>query len=257
MQHQLVIRRAGCRQDVAVARRSNADGRAGQASDVRLNDPRVSRIHVRLQVDQGTVVVQDAGSSSGTLVYGGPIEQHTYPDADQRQARQVVRPDTGQGVGRNARPLNPWPKAALWEASSHDSRYETSDQSVASSEAAQSKSVAAVYLERCVHFRLGMNTLRNSRWMDREMYRGLNNGSFVAADGEVELLRPAPTLSLRQSPCQSNAKRRRFRSLFGNRSISEQMLVSDGRAAGTCGNDKRAECVAFRDSLERRKSLLN
>ena len=54
----------------------------GQASDVRLNDPRVSRIHVRLQVDQGTVVVQDAGSSSGTQVNGGPIEQHTLRPGD-------------------------------------------------------------------------------------------------------------------------------------------------------------------------------
>ena len=83
MQHQLVIIEgpdAGKTFPLADGQ-SLTVGR-GQASDVRLNDPRVSRIHVRLQVDQGTVVVQDAGSSSGTLVNGGPIEQHTLRPGD-------------------------------------------------------------------------------------------------------------------------------------------------------------------------------
>lgn len=54
----------------------------GQACDVRLNDPRVSRTHCRLQVHQGSAVVQDAGSSSGTQVNGGRIEQHALRPGD-------------------------------------------------------------------------------------------------------------------------------------------------------------------------------
>ena len=64
-----------------------ADGRTlmvgrGQACDVRLNDPRVSRTHCRLQVDRGSAVVRDAGSSSGTVVNGGRVEQHTLRPGD-------------------------------------------------------------------------------------------------------------------------------------------------------------------------------
>ena len=54
----------------------------GQACDVRLNDPRVSRTHCRLQVDGGSVVVQDAGSAAGTQVNDSPIEQHTLRPGD-------------------------------------------------------------------------------------------------------------------------------------------------------------------------------
>ncbi len=54
----------------------------GQACDVRLNDPRVSRTHCRLQVDGGSVLVQDAGSAAGTQVNDSPIEQHTLRPGD-------------------------------------------------------------------------------------------------------------------------------------------------------------------------------
>jgi hypothetical protein len=66
---------------------SLADGQTlavgrGQACDVRLSDPRVSRTHCRLQVDDGSVVIQDAGSGGGTHVNDSPIEQHTLRPGD-------------------------------------------------------------------------------------------------------------------------------------------------------------------------------
>ena len=46
----------------------------GQASDTKLNDPRMSRVHCAVSVDGGTVTVADRGSSSGTFVGGEKIE---------------------------------------------------------------------------------------------------------------------------------------------------------------------------------------
>ena len=44
----------------------------GQA-DVRLDDPRVSRVHAALTASNGRVVVEDLGSLSGTTVNGVPV----------------------------------------------------------------------------------------------------------------------------------------------------------------------------------------
>jgi len=47
----------------------------GQASDTRIQDSRMSRIHCRVQVDGGKLLLIDGGSASGTLVDGEPITQ--------------------------------------------------------------------------------------------------------------------------------------------------------------------------------------
>lgn len=42
----------------------------GQASDTRINDPSMSRVHCRAMVDNGAVWLVDAGSSTGVIVKG-------------------------------------------------------------------------------------------------------------------------------------------------------------------------------------------
>ncbi len=59
---------------------SLADGQTlvigrGQASDTKINDPHMSRIHCRVQVDDGATWLLDGGSTTGTLVAGKPIEK--------------------------------------------------------------------------------------------------------------------------------------------------------------------------------------
>jgi pSer/pThr/pTyr-binding forkhead associated (FHA) protein len=53
-------------------------GREEGRADLVLDDPGVSRLHARFAVDRGAVVVEDLGSSNGTLVNGkrisGPVE---------------------------------------------------------------------------------------------------------------------------------------------------------------------------------------
>ncbi len=46
----------------------------GEASDTRINDPSVSRVHFEISVDGAVVLVADRGSSSGTHVDGVQIE---------------------------------------------------------------------------------------------------------------------------------------------------------------------------------------
>ena len=50
-----------------------------------LSDPQVSRIHCRLEVGEGQVVVADAGSVGGTWVNGERVERHDL------QAGDVIR----------------------------------------------------------------------------------------------------------------------------------------------------------------------
>lgn len=51
------------------------------SSDVVLEDPRVSRRHARVWVDEHLMMIQDLGSKAGTVVNGhsitGPVELHT------------------------------------------------------------------------------------------------------------------------------------------------------------------------------------
>lgn len=54
----------------------------GQTSDTQINDPRISRIHCRVRVDGGTMLLADAGSSSGTLIDGAPITERALQPGD-------------------------------------------------------------------------------------------------------------------------------------------------------------------------------
>jgi pSer/pThr/pTyr-binding forkhead associated (FHA) protein len=47
-------------------------GRAPSA-DVRIDDPRVSRLHARIEMRDDGVYVEDLGSRNGTLVDGAPV----------------------------------------------------------------------------------------------------------------------------------------------------------------------------------------
>jgi serine/threonine protein kinase len=47
----------------------------GQASDTQINDPRMSRVHCRVEVNGGEAILFDAGGSGGTLVAGAPVER--------------------------------------------------------------------------------------------------------------------------------------------------------------------------------------
>ncbi|MFV1969111.1 MAG: protein kinase [Pirellulaceae bacterium] len=48
----------------------------GQASDTKINDPHMSRVHCRVQVDGPKTVLVDDGSSSGTLIGTVKVTQH-------------------------------------------------------------------------------------------------------------------------------------------------------------------------------------
>ena len=48
----------------------------GQASDTQINDPRISRVHCRVQVDGDKTRLLDDGSSSGTFLGGAKVTQH-------------------------------------------------------------------------------------------------------------------------------------------------------------------------------------
>ncbi len=54
----------------------------GQASDTKINDPSMSRIHCRAMVDGGSVSVVDAGSSSGIVSNGAKVESVTLQPGD-------------------------------------------------------------------------------------------------------------------------------------------------------------------------------
>jgi serine/threonine protein kinase len=54
----------------------------GQASDTKINDPQMSRMHCRIQVDGGRTTLFDDGSSSGTLIGGVKISEQDLQPGD-------------------------------------------------------------------------------------------------------------------------------------------------------------------------------
>ncbi len=75
----------------------------GEASDTRINDPSVSRVHFEVSVDGSVVLVADRGSSSGTHVDGIQIEaQQITPGsvivAGDTQLRLDVAVDTNEST---------------------------------------------------------------------------------------------------------------------------------------------------------------
>jgi len=56
-------------------------GRAPSA-DLRLDDPRVSRLHARIEMRDDGVFVEDLGSRNGTTVDGQPVDQARQLEVD-------------------------------------------------------------------------------------------------------------------------------------------------------------------------------
>jgi hypothetical protein len=55
----------------------------GAASNTRLNDPRISRVHCKLCVEESGVIISDAGSSGGTMVAGQKIVKQQLSHGDE------------------------------------------------------------------------------------------------------------------------------------------------------------------------------
>ncbi len=54
----------------------------GQASDTKINDPRMSREHCRVQVDGDKAILFDSGSTGGTLVHGERVQRYELRPGD-------------------------------------------------------------------------------------------------------------------------------------------------------------------------------
>ncbi len=77
--HVLVVDGPGTRHELTTGR--NVIGR-GTDADIRLPDTGVSRKHVDVVLDSGTAVVEDLGSTNGTLVNGRRISRQALADGD-------------------------------------------------------------------------------------------------------------------------------------------------------------------------------
>ncbi len=51
----------------------------GRAADLRIPDPRASRVHARVRVGPGGAAIEDLGSKNGVLVNGVRIERRSWP----------------------------------------------------------------------------------------------------------------------------------------------------------------------------------
>jgi len=71
----------------------------GVASDTRIRDPQVSRVHCRLEINTGRASLVDVPGSGGTLVHGVKIERRELRSGDVFQIGQtVIRYDAGGGA---------------------------------------------------------------------------------------------------------------------------------------------------------------
>ena len=77
--HVLVVDGPGTRHELTTGR--NVIGR-GTEADIRLPDTGVSRKHVDVVLDGGTAMVEDLGSTNGTLVNGRRVSRHALSDGD-------------------------------------------------------------------------------------------------------------------------------------------------------------------------------
>ncbi|OYP34182.1 FHA domain-containing serine/threonine-protein kinase [Rhodopirellula sp. MGV] len=69
----------------------------GSDSDTKIRDPKVSRIHCEIRVDDSTPVVIDRGGAGGTLVDGEPIDQprRLRPGSVLRIGESILRIENG------------------------------------------------------------------------------------------------------------------------------------------------------------------
>ena len=71
----------------------------GSASDTKINDPRVSRVHCEVEVRDGMVVVTAAPNAGDTLVDGKPVDQRALkPGEVFRIGDTSIRVDGGPGA---------------------------------------------------------------------------------------------------------------------------------------------------------------
>jgi predicted component of type VI protein secretion system len=80
-----------------------------QENDITVNDPNVSRRHARISRADNGFVVEDLGSTNGTLLDGAPIDRELIEGGDeltfgQTAARFVRRIDVPGGTPRGGRP---------------------------------------------------------------------------------------------------------------------------------------------------------
>ena len=80
-----------------------------QENDITVNDPNVSRRHARISRADDGFVVEDLGSTNGTLLDGAPIDRERIDGGDeltfgQTAARFVRRADVPGGTPRGGRP---------------------------------------------------------------------------------------------------------------------------------------------------------
>ncbi len=80
-----------------------------QENDITVNDPNVSRRHARISRADNGFVVEDLGSTNGTLLDGAPIDRERIEGGDeltfgQTTARFVRRIDVPGGTPRGGRP---------------------------------------------------------------------------------------------------------------------------------------------------------
>ncbi|CAA9405990.1 MAG: hypothetical protein AVDCRST_MAG22-1567 [uncultured Rubrobacteraceae bacterium] len=80
-----------------------------QENDITVNDPNVSRRHARISRADDGFVVEDLGSTNGTLLDGAPIDRERIDSGDeltfgQTAARFVRRIDVPDGTPRGGRP---------------------------------------------------------------------------------------------------------------------------------------------------------
>jgi pSer/pThr/pTyr-binding forkhead associated (FHA) protein len=80
-----------------------------QENDITVNDPNVSRRHARISRADDGFVVEDLGSTNGTLLDGAPIDRERIDGGDeltfgQSAARFVRRIDVPGGTPRGGRP---------------------------------------------------------------------------------------------------------------------------------------------------------
>ena len=78
----------------------------GQTSDTQINDPHMSRVHCRVRADGGTMLLADAGSSSGTLIDGAPITEHALQPGEVFQVGDTrIRYQFGDALEQGTLPV--------------------------------------------------------------------------------------------------------------------------------------------------------
>jgi serine phosphatase RsbU (regulator of sigma subunit) len=86
----VLIRNAGQTRRVAIAKTPFLLGRSEEC-DAAIPDPQVSRIHARIEMENGEYVVSDAGSRHGTFVNGERSERTRLKNNDEIRLGEVVR----------------------------------------------------------------------------------------------------------------------------------------------------------------------